>query len=88
MTNEEAIRRLNLMIEPRQEMNNEAIKVAVRAIRENGTKIRCKDCKWYEPFMSGDHSAVTCGRGMKAVFANDYCSLAERRRACQNGSVL
>ena len=38
MTITEAIRRLNLMIEPKQNDNNEAIKMAVSALREKVEK--------------------------------------------------
>lgn len=38
MTITEAIRRLNLIIEPKQDANNEAIKMAVSALREKVEK--------------------------------------------------
>lgn len=34
MTDKEVIRRLNLMIEPGQDKNNEAVRAAIRAMRE------------------------------------------------------
>ena len=39
--------------------------------------VRCKDCRWYEPKYKDKE--YDCPQGLYAVYADDYCSHAERR---------